>query len=93
MEKFILIPQVEGKDTNKEVSADCIHETLKVFPQDPKHVSNAERMPPCKTSTEGNRSNFAVYEFPVAVPSAAKQEHKDLVEKITTNIMDENIVR
>ena len=50
-------------------------------------------MPPCKIITEGNKSTFAVYEFPAIEPSAVKQEHKDLVDKITTNIMDETIVR
>ena len=44
-------------------------------------------------AVEGTKSTYAVYEFPVLEPSAVKQEHKDLVEKITTNIMDETIVR
>jgi hypothetical protein len=36
---------------------------------------------------------FAVHEFPVVEGEAVKQEYKDLVEKITSNIMDETIVR
>ena len=50
-------------------------------------------MPPCKHSVEGDKAIFAVYEFPVVEKEAVKQEYKDLVEKITSNIMDETIVR
>ena len=93
MPKFILVPLIEGKNTDREVKAEKVIEDIKKFPQEPKHVYNMERLPPCKYSSEGNYSMFTVHEFPIIEPSAAKQSHKDLVEKITTNILDENIVR
>ena len=75
------------------MKADQVIKTIQTFPPDPKHVYNMERLPPCKYSSEGNKSMFAVHEFPLIEPSTVKQGHKDLVERITTNIMDENIVR
>lgn len=61
MDKFILIPLVNGKDTDKQVKADKIIELLKTFPQDPKHYYNLEKMPPCKQAIEGNKSMLAVH--------------------------------
>lgn len=52
-----------------------------------------ERLPPAKYLTEGAKSIFHVYDFPKIEAALAKKEYREIVDRITTNILDESIVR
>ena len=66
---------------------------LKSFPQESKHFYLFDRLPPSKYFTEGNKSIFEVHDFPVVEAAAVARENSELVNRFTTNIMDEAIVR
>ena len=92
-DKFYIIPLVESRESNAVVSVSKQLDTLKSFPQEPRHLYLNERLPPAKYLTEGPKSIFFVYEFPKIEASQTKKEYREIVDKITTNILDEAIVR
>jgi hypothetical protein len=95
-EKFHLIPLVDCKEVAHSVSVPQVErqmELLKSFPQEPRHLYTQERLPPAKYLTEGSKSIFHVYDFPKVEAALAKKEYCEIVDKITTNILDESIVR
>lgn len=93
-EPYIILPVIRSQNYTPPESplTGKLATILDQFPQETKHNSTSERMPPHRYAAENKKMLYIVHEFKSKYKEENKNQFTSIIDKITQNIMDKSIV-
>lgn len=92
-----ILPLIFTSPSLLQLPSEKTLKSLKKFDFEAKHITGGNERPPSKygqsSGDQFKRYIYEVHEFSIVKLDQIKKEYSEAVEKITTNIMDEGIVR